>query len=328
MRLDYRGAMGRIKKASGVWLLHGNEPLLEQNLLNALRNYWQEQQIERQRFEINTVNDWRDVFNSLNSLSLFSEKLAIEAHGSIKPDAAGLDQLQQFIQSPADNILVIVMPRQDSAAQKTKFYQSIDANSVVVQLGIQNMQERLGILQDEAQQLGVQLARDAWDLLLAQTENNLFAAQQSLLRLSDLYQPDHVVGLEDLQVGLTEQSRFSSFDLADAALQGNALQAVKILGFLLESGEADSLILWALSREMRLLMQLFEQPGQYQKFGIWQNKVRYYQQALKRTSGQQLMQWPALLQRTDAAIKGLSEENSKDLLLQVTMALSGKPLFC
>lgn len=327
MRLDYRGAMGRIAKANGVWLLHGNEPLLEQNLLSALRDYWQSQQVERQRFEINTVNDWRDVFNSLNSLSLFSEKLAVEAHGNIKPDAAGLTQLQQFIQSPADNMLVIVMPRQDQAAQKTKFYQSIDANSVVVQLSLQNMQERLAILQDEAHKLGVQLARNAWDLLLTQTENNLFAAQQSLLRLSDLYQPDHLISLEDLQAGLTEQSRFSSFDLADAALQGNALQAVKILGFLLESGEADSLILWALSREMRLLMQLFEQPGQYQKLGIWQNKTRYYQHALKRTSGKQLMQWPALLQRTDAAIKGLSEENSKDLLLQVTMALSGKPLF-
>ena len=327
MRLDYRGAMGRVAQASGVWLLHGNEPLLEQNLLAALREFWQSQQIERQRFEINTVNDWRDVFNSLNSLSLFSEKLAIEAHGNIKPDAAGLDQLQQFIQSPADNTLVIIMPRQDQAAQKTKFYQSIEANSVVVQLSLQNMQERLAILQDEAHKLGVQLARDAWELLLAQTENNLFAAQQSLLRLSDLHQSDHVIGLEDLQAGLTEQSRFSSFDLADSALQGNALQAVKILGFLLESGEADSLILWALSREMRLLMQLFEQPSQYQKLGIWQNKTRHYQQALKRISGKQLMQWPALLQRTDAAIKGLSEENSKDLLLQVTMALSGKPLF-
>lgn len=327
MRLDYQGALGRIQKASGVWLLHGNEPLLEQNLLNALRTYWQDQQIERQRFDISQINDWREVFAALNSLSLFSERLAIEAHGNIKPDAAGLDQLQQFIQSPADNLLVIVMPRQDQAAQKTKFYQSIDANSVVVQLSVQNRQERLAILQHEAHKLGVQLVQDAWDLLLAHTENNLFAAQQSLLRLSDVYQPEHLISLDDLQTGLTEQSRFSSFDLADAALQGNALQAVKILGFLLESGEADSLILWALSREMRLLMQLFEQPGQYQKLGIWQNKTRFYQQALKRTPAKQLMQWPALLQRTDAAIKGLSEENSKDLLLQLTMALSGKPLF-
>ena len=327
MRLDYHGALRRVKQASGVWLLHGNEPLLEQNLLAALRQQWQQQQVERQRFEINSINDWRDVFNALNSLSLFSERLAIEAHGSIKPDNAGLEQLQKFIQSPADNILVIIMPRQDQAAQKTKFYQSIDANSVVVNLSLQNTQERLGILQDEARQLGVQLHTQAWDLLLTQTENNLFAAQQGLLRLSDLYSADHLILAEDLQAALTEQSRFSSFELADAALRGDTLQAVKILQFLLESGEAASLILWALAREMRLLMQLFEQPNQYQKLGIWQNKISLYQQAMKRVKGKQLLGWPALLQRTDEAIKGISEENPADLLLQLTMTLCGQPLF-
>ncbi|XID74252.1 DNA polymerase III subunit delta [Alkanindiges sp. WGS2144] len=327
MRLDYRGALKRIDQANGAWLIHGNETLLEQNLLTAFRQHWQAQAIERQRFDISNVSDWRDVFNALSSLSLFADKLAVEAHGNIKPDASGIEQLQQFIQSPADNVLLIVMPRQDASAQKTKFYQNVDANGVVVNLSLQNAQDRLNILQDEARQLGIQLQQETWQLLLTQTENNLFAAQQSLCRLSDLYENDHLVSPEDLHAALTEQSRFSSFELADAALQGDCLQAVKILNFLIESGEAGSLILWALAREMRLIMQLFEQPGQYQKFGIWQNKQHLYQQALKRISGQQLMQWPALLHRTDQAIKGLSEDNSKDLLLQLTMALCGHPLF-
>lgn len=327
MRLDYRGALKRADQANGAWLIHGNEALLEQNLLSALRKHWKAQNIERQRFDISAIGDWRDVFNALNSLSLFSERLAIEVHGNIKPDASGLEQLQQFIQSPADNVLVIVMPKQDASSQKTKFYQSIDANSVVVNLSIQNAQDRLNILKDEASLLGLQLHQDAWQLLLAQNENNLFAAQQSLYRLSDLHVSDQIIQAEDLSAALTEQSRFSSFDLADAALQANTLQAVKILNFLIESGEADSLILWSLAREMRLLMQLFEQPRNHQKLGIWQNKLTFYQQALKRIKGQQMMQWPALLQRTDEAIKGLSQENPKDLLLQVTMSLCGQPLF-
>ena len=327
MRLDYRGALKRVEQATGAWLIHGNESLLEQNLLNALRKHWQTNGIERQRFDMNAISDWRDVFNALNSLSLFSERLAVEVHGNIKPDAAALAQLQQFIQSPAENILVIVMPRQDGTAQKTKFYQSIEANSVVVNLTLQNAQDRLNILKDEANLLGLTLHQDAWELLLTQNENNLFAAQQSLYRLSDLQVNDQLIHAEDLYAALTEQSRFTSFELADAALQANTLQAVKILTFLIESGEADSLILWALAREMRLLMQLFEQPRQYQKLGIWQNKLPHFQSALKRIDGQQLMAWPALLQRTDEAIKGLSDENPKDLLLQVTMALCGQPLF-
>jgi DNA polymerase-3 subunit delta len=329
MRLDYRGALKRVPQATGAWLLHGNEPLLEQNLTLKFKQHWQQQGIERQRFDINSVSDWRDVFNSLNSLSLFATQLAVEVHGNIKPDNNLLATLQQFIQSPADNLLLMVMPRQDQAAQKTRFYQMIDANGVVVPLLIQNERERQAILEDEAAQFGLKLQADAWQLLLAQTENNLFAAQQTLLKLRDVYdgsaQP--AINAEMLYASLNEQSRYTSFELADAALQGNTLQAVKILRFLFESGEADTLILWALGREMRLLMQLMEQPNQYQKLGIWQNKVRFYQQALRQLKPQHTTSWPALLQRTDEAIKGVNEENPQDLLLQITLALCGKPLF-
>jgi DNA polymerase-3 subunit delta len=327
MKLDYRGALKRLPKTVGVWLMHGNEALLEQNLLKNWRDYWQQAGIERQRFDLNSVNDWRDVFNALNSLSLFASQLAIEVHGNIKPDQYGLEQLITFLQSPADNMLLIVMPKQDSAAQKSKFYQIIEANGHVVNLSINSPIERVDILKHEAQQLGILLNDEAWQLLMTQNENNLFAAQQSLFRLSTLDQTGDVLTVEALQAALTEQSRFSSFDLANTSLEGQAVQAVKILQFLIESGEADSLILWALAREMRLLMQLLEQPNQYQKLGIWQNKIPAYQKAIKRLKPKLLMQWPALLQRTDEAIKGVNDENPKDLLLQITLMLCGKPLF-
>lgn len=327
MKLDYRGTLKRMPHTVGAWLLHGNEPLLEQNLLQRWRRHWEEAGIERQRFDINTVNDWRDVFNALNSLSLFSSQLAIEVHGNIKPDQAGLDQLKSFIQSPADNLLLMIMPLQDQSARKAKFFQLIEANANVVQLTTTTPHERLEILQEEARLLNIQLEPEAWQLLLAQTENNLFAAHQQLLRLADVYTAEVALTTENLLQALSEQSRFSSFDLTEAALQGNAVQAIKILNFLFESGEADSLILWALARDMRLLMQLFEQPGQYQKFGIWQNKIPLYQRAVKRLQANQLLLWPKLLQQTDEAIKGANDHSPKDLLLQVTMALCGNPLF-
>lgn len=159
MRLDYRGALKRVEQATGAWLIHGNESLLEQNLLNALRKHWQTHAIERQRFDMNAVSDWRDVFNALNSLSLFSERLAVEVHGNIKPDPAGLAQLQQFIQSPAENILVIVMPRHlNGATQKTKFYQSIEANRCGGKFNPTKRPDRLNILKDEANLLRSEIA--------------------------------------------------------------------------------------------------------------------------------------------------------------------------
>ncbi|MDU6102345.1 MAG: hypothetical protein E6657_16510, partial [Acinetobacter sp.] len=73
MKIDYLQALKRIPEARGAWILHGQEPLLEQNLLDAFRKSWQQQEVERQRYDISSVSDWKNVFNALNSLSLFSQ---------------------------------------------------------------------------------------------------------------------------------------------------------------------------------------------------------------------------------------------------------------
>ena len=75
MKLDYVQALNRVHEARGAWIMHGQEPLLEQNLLDAFRKSWQQQEVERQRYDIGNVNDWKNVFNALNSLSLFSQQL-------------------------------------------------------------------------------------------------------------------------------------------------------------------------------------------------------------------------------------------------------------
>jgi uncharacterized lipoprotein YddW (UPF0748 family) len=37
MKLDYVQALKRVNEARGAWIMHGQEPLLEQNLLDAFR---------------------------------------------------------------------------------------------------------------------------------------------------------------------------------------------------------------------------------------------------------------------------------------------------
>jgi len=97
MKLDYLQALKRIDDARGAWVLHGQEPLLEQNLIDAFRQSWQKQDIERQRYDISSVSDWKNVFNALNSLSLFSTQLAVEVHGNIKPDASSLKSAEKLL---------------------------------------------------------------------------------------------------------------------------------------------------------------------------------------------------------------------------------------
>ena len=317
MKLDYQQALKRVGSAQGVWLLHGAEPLLEQNIIAALRADWQAKLIERQRFDLQNSADWKQVFSALNSLSLFASQLAIEVYGNVKPDAQGLKQLKSFIVNPQDNQLLIVLPKQDSKSLKSAFIQSIEANGVVVALSASRKAEQQQILQQEAQKIGLSLDHDAWQWLLYHHENNLLAARNSLLNLAGCCTLEQTLSITDLQQVLQDQSRYSSFDLSDACLKGDLPLAYKILTYLLQSLEQPSLIFWALQRDMRLLLELFEQPNQAEQLGIWRSKIPLYQQALRRLNPCDLLHWPALLLQTDCAIKGVNQDKIEDLLMQL-----------
>ena len=327
MKLDYLQALKRVDEARGVWILHGQEPLLEQNVLDALRKSWTKHEVERQRYDLNSVSDWKTVFNALNSLSLFSQNLAIEVHGNIKPDANGLKQLKHYIQHNEQNLLLVIMPKQDSNSLKSSFFQLVEANGVVVPLTANYPQDRQRILSNEADQLGIQLNQDAWVWLEQHHEHNLLAAKNSLMRVADTFSDQKLIGIEHLQECLQDQSRYSTFDLSDALISGNLALSIKIFQYLEESGEPNSLILWTISKEMRLLMQLYEQPQNALQLGIWKNKISIYQQSLRRLNPHSFLKWPELLLRVDAAIKGLSKEKPEYLIQQCITELCGKRLF-
>lgn len=327
MKLDYLQALKRVSDARGAWVLHGQEPLLEQNLMDAFRTSWQQREVERQRYDVSSVSDWKNVFNALNSLSLFSTQLAVEVHGNIKPDASGIKLLKSYLQQDSDNLLLIIMPKQDSSSLKSSFFQVMDANGVNVSLTANYPRDRQQILSVEAEKLGIKLANDAWVWLEQHHEHNLLAAKNSLMRVSDTFAEIDVIQVDHLYACLQDQSRYSTYDLSDALLNGNLAQSIKIFQYLIASGEPLSLILWSISKEMRLLMQLFEQPQNALQIGIWKTKVSLYQQALRRLSPQTLLAWPALLLRVDASIKGLGHENPEHLVQQAIASMCGKTLF-
>lgn len=327
MKLDYLQALKRIDDARGAWVLHGQEPLLEQNLVDAFRQSWQKQDIERQRYDISSVSDWKNVFNALNSLSLFSTQLAVEVHGNIKPDASGLKLLKSYLQQDSNNLLLVVMPKQDASSLKSSFFQTVEANGVCVTLTANYPRDRQQILAVEAQKLGIQLANDAWQWLEQHHEHNLLAAKNSLMRVRDTFPDLEQIQIEHLYACLQDQSRYTTYDLSDALLAGNLAQSIKIFQYLTASGEPMSLILWSISKEMRLLMQLFEQPQHALQLGIWKNKVSIYQQAVRRLSPQTFLSWPALLLNIDATIKGVSQGNPEHLVQQAIASLCGRPLF-
>ena len=179
----------------------------------------------------------------------------------------------------------------------------------------------------------ITLDPDALAWLCEQTEGNLLAANQEVTKLSLLYGEKNLT-LNHIQKAIGDSTRFDLFDLTEAAIAGNGTKTAKILFSLKAEGQAESLVLWALSRDIRTLCLLAEgvQLGHplsqlFQQCGVWNKQQPVMQQALKRLPLKKLLTLNRELLAADKAIKGQSLDNAWDILLRISLALAGVTLF-
>ncbi|WP_372861434.1 DNA polymerase III subunit delta [Psychrobacter sp.] len=336
---------------AGLWLAHGDEPLLSQWLIDALRPHWCAQNYAIKRIELISVKSWQEVLSELGSQSLFDDASALIVTGNHKPDKAVITELERFAVEAQtgthSHSLLWLTPKQDKRSQSSKWFTPFAQYGHVIDCNLYNEQQRQQLLQIQAQQFGLRLSQEAWQLLMSHTEHHLLSAYQTLWRLSYLFAPqlvaknieasqqtDHstqlknniALDIKDLQAALVSDAQFSVFDLSDAMLAGNSTQVAKIMFQLKATDEPTTLVLWAVSKDMRQIMQLMDGQDP-QSLGIWRSKQGLYQQACRRQSKTQTAEWPALLYKCDQAIKGLVRQPAWELLLQAALELSGKRLF-
>lgn len=330
---------------TGMWLAHGDEPVLTGWLVDAMRPHWQAQNLAIKRIELISSKTWQDVLAELNSLSLFDDASAIIVTGNHKPDKATQTELEEFAsQSQAgnnQNCLVWLLSKQDKRAQKSKWFSLFNQYGHVIDCQIYDERQRQQLLQLKAQQFGLQLSGEAWQLLMAQTEHHLLSSYQTLWRLSYLFAPNLEdiktadnsaspalvnIDVEALQNALVSDAQYSVFDLSDAMLAGNSSQVVKIIDQLKATDEPTPLVLWAINKEMRLIMQLIDGQDP-QKIGVWSSKQSLYQQACRRQTADSISGWSAILYRCDQAVKGVIKQPAWELLLQAALLVCGHRLF-
>src|SRR5699024_8104027 len=99
-------------------------------------------------------------------------------------------------------------------------------------------------------------------------------------------------------------------------------QAAKIIFQLKATDEPTTLLLWAISKDMRQIIQLMDGQDP-QALGSWRSKQGLYQQACRRHSKDQPATWPALLYTCEPALQGLVRQPAWELLLQAALELSG-----
>lgn len=170
----------------------------------------------------------------------------------------------------------------------------------------------------------------AW--LAERVEGNLVAAAQEVEKLLLLQGPGPL-DMEQLHATISDSARYTVFDLADGALEGNAARCVRVLRTLKAEGTPDALALWALTKETRLLAGLAAELNTgcsasqaiAARREIWDKRRPLYGKALKRkpASG-----WRSLLRlcaQADQAIKGEDKSDPWLLLEDIALDMTAPP---
>ena len=133
---------------------------------------------------------------------------------------------------------------------------------------------------------------------------------------------------------MADSARFSIYDLADAALEGDASRTTRILEGLKLEGIEPVLILWALTREIRSLCIMANEINSgssidqvLAKHRVWEKRKALIKQSLRRHNA---AHWQHILQRAgfiDRIIKGIDLGDARDELLQLALAMAGVHLF-
>lgn len=312
---------------SGTYLVSGDEPLLVMEACQRIRDVAKQAGFdERQVFHAEAGFDWASLADEANAMSLFASQRLLEVRiNNGKPSDKGAVLKQIIAAKNPDNILLIVCPRLDAASQRTAWVKAVEKDGVFVPIWPIDRHQYMGWLKHRVQNAGLQIEQDALAMLAHHTEGNLLAAVQEVEKLKLL--GENQINIDLLNETITNNSRFNAFQLADACLLGQVANASHILSQLKAEGVEPILILGALVRKIRQLINLKPLPPQqlttaFKQQGIWPKQQPPFQKALQNLDMPQLHASLKKAEAVDHAVKG-SGEDAWRLLHELTLLLCG-----
>ncbi|MGH8314145.1 MAG: DNA polymerase III subunit delta, partial [Steroidobacterales bacterium] len=172
---------------------------------------------------------------------------------------------------------------------------------------------------------GLTVDANAARLLAERIEGNLLAAHQEIEKLALLH-AGGAIDAEAIADVVANNARYDIFQLSDAALDGDAARALRILAGLKNEGTEPPLVLWALARDVRQLWQgewRARSGGQAAAAPAWPRPSPALERARKRANRMPLDQLMRDCGRIDRMIKGHAAGDPWDALARMATTVAG-----
>lgn len=307
-----------------LYTVHGDEPLLQQEVADAIRAVARSQGYTERT--VHTVAgahfDWSEVLAAGGSLSLFADKQIVEIRiPSGKPGKDGSVVLQQLAEAAQGNdstLTLVLLPRLDKQTRTGAWFGALESFGVTLQV---EPIERRALPQWIAQRLGDRGQRvvggeegqRTLQFFADRVEGNLLAAHQEIQKLGLLY-PEGELSYEQVEGAVLNVARYDVFKLSEAVLAGQPARVQRMLDGLKAEGEAEVLVHYALSEDIRALKRVKDAiaagrplPMALREQRIWGVKERLYERVLPLLSATDLARLLQAAHQVDGIVKGLKQ---------------------
>ncbi len=313
MRVRFDQLAGQFERLAPVYLLFGDEPLQLAEAADLIRRACREYGVEdRQVYTVLPGFDWNLLAAEVDAMGLFSSRRLLDVRvpdGKVGNEGAKV--LIRYAERPPEaTVLLLRLENLPDVSQKACWFTQLEAIGVAVQMHPLSGQDLLTWLAGRARSKGLDLDREALQLLAARTEGNLLAAAQEIDKLYVLYGSTQV-NAQLLAEAVVDSARFSVFDLTEAWLLGQVRRVDRTLAGLRAEGVAPAVVLWAIARELRLLLQLLEDQRagvplleSCRRLRLWDRRKVQVERALKRLKLSTLHAAMQAAAGIDAVIKG------------------------
>jgi DNA polymerase-3 subunit delta len=305
-----------------LYTLHGDEPLLVQEAADAIRAAARTQGYTERT--VHTVAgahfDWSAVLAAGGSLSLFADKQIVEIRiPSGKPGKDGSTALQQVAEGAAGNdstLTLVLLPRLDFQTKKSAWFAALEGAGVALEV---QPVERGALPQWITQRLAQNQQRVAageegqrtLQFFADRVEGNLLAAHQEIQKLALLY-PAGELRFEQVESAVLNVARYDVFKLSEAVLGGQATRVQRMLDGLQAEGEAEVLVHYTLSEDIRALKRVKDAmaagrplPMALREQRVWGVKEKLFERVLPRLSATALENLLHGAHVVDGIVKGL-----------------------
>jgi DNA polymerase-3 subunit delta len=323
MQLAYSQLTAHLQKGlRSLYVLHGDEPLMQQEAADAIRATARAQGYTER--SVHTVSgahfDWSEVLAAGGSLSLFADKQIVELRiPSGKPGKEGSAAIQQLAASTQGNdstLTLVMLPKLDAATRKGAWFAALENHGVLIATDPVERNALPSWIAQRLQMQGQSVAageegQRTLQFFADRVEGNLLAAHQEIQKLSLLY-PVGELSQAQVESAVVNVARYDVFKLSESVLSGQVARVQRMLDGLQAEGEAAVLVHYTMAEDIRALKRVKDAmtagkplPMALREQRVWGPRERLFERVLPRMTEARLNGLLQAAHQVDGIVKGL-----------------------